>query len=139
LPDDFLRDPLWLCRQTHAKVIAVLRLAGMVWRQSSVLKVWKECHVVVTKDSLMYWYSSESDAYPEEVLALKRATGVRRQESGDKPFGFVLSGRGVMYPFAATSEGDREAWLRTIGKSIVRATTTEWDDTSDRLAEQQEQ
>ena len=30
-----------------------------------------------------------------------------------------------------------EAWLRAIGKGIVNATTTEWDDTSDRIAESQ--
>mmetsp|Transcript_2877 Transcript_2877/g.6533 ORF Transcript_2877/g.6533 Transcript_2877/m.6533 type:complete len:140 (+) Transcript_2877:77-496(+) len=112
---------------------------GMVWRQSSVLKVWKECHIVVTKDSLMYWYTSPSDAYPEEVIALKKATGVRRQEGGPRPHSFILSGKGVVYPFAANSEEDMEAWLRTIGKGIVRATTTEWDETSDRLAEQQAQ
>ena len=31
--------------------------SGMLWRQSSVLKVWKKNYVVITKESLMFWCS----------------------------------------------------------------------------------
>ena len=30
-------------------------------------------------------------------------------------------------------EQEMESWLRAIGKGIVNASTTEWDETSDRL------
>jgi hypothetical protein len=42
-----------------------------------------------------FWnrYTSPSDAYPEEVIALKKATGVRRQEGGVRPHSFLLSGK----------------------------------------------
>jgi hypothetical protein len=32
--------------------------------------------------------------------------------------------QGIVFPFAAESEEDMEAWLRAIGKGIVNATTT---------------
>jgi len=38
--------------QRHANV----EKSGTIWRQSTVLKVWKKSHVVITKESLMFWY-----------------------------------------------------------------------------------
>ena len=32
--------------------------------------------------------------------------------------------QGIVFPFAANSEEEMEAWLRAIGKGIVNATTT---------------
>uniref|UniRef100_A0A7S4JIU6 PH domain-containing protein n=1 Tax=Guillardia theta TaxID=55529 RepID=A0A7S4JIU6_GUITH len=113
--------------------------AGKVWRQSSILKIWKERHVVVTKDSLMFWYTSEADSAPEDVISLKKATGVRRDDSANRPYTFIISARGgTFYQFSANSDEELESWLRVIGKAIVRGSTTEWDETSDRLAESQQ-
>jgi hypothetical protein len=46
--------------------------AGTIWRQSTLLRVWKQTYVVITKESLMFWYSSETDSAPEDVIALKK-------------------------------------------------------------------
>ena len=37
--------------QRHANVAK----SGTVWRQSTVLKVWKKNYVVITRESLMFW------------------------------------------------------------------------------------
>ncbi|EKX37937.1 hypothetical protein GUITHDRAFT_115909 [Guillardia theta CCMP2712] len=103
------------------------------------LQIWKERHVVVTKDSLMFWYTSEADSAPEDVISLKKATGVRRDDSANRPYTFIISARGgTFYQFSANSDEELESWLRVIGKAIVRGSTTEWDETSDRLAESQQ-
>mmetsp|Transcript_19077 Transcript_19077/g.48006 ORF Transcript_19077/g.48006 Transcript_19077/m.48006 type:complete len:160 (+) Transcript_19077:166-645(+) len=128
--------------------------AGVLFRQSAVLKVWKERYVVVGKDSLMYWYGSKDDLVPEDVIYLKKATGVRREEVAGRSNTFIVTSKNVekilgfanplapkvsIYPFSATDSEQMESWLRVIGKAIVSATTTEWDETSDRIAEQQQE
>jgi hypothetical protein len=203
--------------QRHANV----EKTGALWRQSTLLKVWKKSYVVITKESLMFWYASERDSAPEDVLALKKVNGVRREESSIRPHAFVISGKvsrpparrvfpacacaavpcacvrlgvlaacqgiglrlglsvrvargrargavftcharletffafvcalcvckhtvlthsrvrtnekGVVFAFAAEGEQEMESWLRAIGKGLVNASTTEWDETSDRL------
>ena len=40
-----------------------------------------------------YRYSSESDSAPEDVLALKKVSGVRREEASLRPYAFVISGK----------------------------------------------
>eukprot|EP00960_Hanusia_phi_P035953 752050-Hanusia_phi.AAC.2 len=46
--------------------------------------------------------------------------------------------QGTFHQFSANSDEELESWLRVIGKAIVRASTTEWDETSDRLEESQQ-
>lgn len=75
--------------QRHANV----EKTGALWRQSTLLKVWKKSYVVITKESLMFWYASERDSAPEDVLALKKVNGVRREESSIRPHAFVISGK----------------------------------------------
>lgn len=74
-----------------------------------------------------------------EAISMTTATGVRREDADGKCNVFVLSTSGGSHCFACDTYEEMEAWLRVLGKAIVRSTTTEWDDTSDRLEEQQGQ
>jgi hypothetical protein len=52
--------------------------------------MWKPRWVVV-KGNYLYWYITEQASSPEDVVSLKTATGVRREEAGGKGFAFVIS------------------------------------------------
>ena len=103
-------------------------MAGTLFRKSAVLGVWKERHVVVGKDSLMYWYTSESDTVPEDVIYLKKATGVRREEVAGRGNTFIVTFKNVekilgfanplapkvtIFPFSATKPEQMEVTVPT--------------------------
>ena len=48
---------------------------------------------IITKESLMFWYHTDKDSAPEDVLALKKVNGVRREEGSIRPYTFVISGK----------------------------------------------
>mmetsp|Transcript_18966 Transcript_18966/g.44455 ORF Transcript_18966/g.44455 Transcript_18966/m.44455 type:complete len:139 (-) Transcript_18966:165-581(-) len=110
--------------------------AGNILRRSKYLHMWKSRHVVL-KNNLMYWFANEQSGSPDDVVSLKNATGVRREETGGRNFAFVVSFGSGAEVFAAADSEEMEGWLRAVGRAIVRATTAEWDDTSDRIEEQQ--
>jgi len=85
----------------------------------------------------LYWFPTSDSEAPEEVLALKTATGVRREDAGTFKYAFVINKGQNSEVFASDDSDDMEGWLRALGRGIVRATTAEWDDTSDRLDEAQ--
>ncbi len=78
----------------------------------------------------MFWYNTPSDSAPEDVIALKKATGVRREEVAGRNHTFVvtmknpvqsfLSSKILVYPFSSDDSEQMEAWLRVVGKAIVR-------------------
>lgn len=118
--------------RTPASQLKKVVKCGTLYRQSSFFRVWKEQYIVVTEDSLMYWYGSQRDSLPEDVIALKKATGVRREEVAGRDNTFVVTAKNpsfnmlapkapVVYPFSASGPAEMEAWLRVIGKAIVRS------------------
>lgn len=78
-------------------------------------------------------YSCLQSKSPQGVIDLSEASGVRRTAGGGDGKHFILNTPQRVYKFAAESTKDQEMWIRQLGKALVEATTTEWDDTSDRL------
>ena len=83
----------------------------------------------------MYWYTTPQDWVPEDVVYLKKATGVRREEVAGRKHTFIITSKNVerifgfanpmapkvtIFPFGATDAEQMESWLRVVGKAIVR-------------------
>jgi hypothetical protein len=70
--------------------------------------------------------SAHLGRHVQHPSACYSAAGVRREESGGANT-FVLSTHAQTYVLQVETAEEMEAWLRVLGRAIVRSTTVEWE------------
>mmetsp|Transcript_47086 Transcript_47086/g.121644 ORF Transcript_47086/g.121644 Transcript_47086/m.121644 type:complete len:134 (+) Transcript_47086:158-559(+) len=105
---------------------------GWLHKEGGFVHSWKKRWCVIFKHKL-YYYKNDTAKTPQGVIDLSEASGVRRTSGGGDGKHFILNTPNRVYKFAADNSKDQEMWIRQLGKALVEATTTEWDDTSDKL------
>jgi len=102
---------------------------GFLEKQSRHLKRWKKRWFVL-QDSTLYSFKKEK-AYenPTEVIDLRIFSSVKSSEDyTNRPHSFDVYSSDMVFSMVASSEEDKEAWIRAIGRAIVISRTKSWQD-----------
>jgi hypothetical protein len=87
------------------------------------LKSWRRRWFVL-KDGRLFWFKSDhvtQDVVPRGVVKIDRCLSIKgAEEAINRPFAFEVSTPDVSMYFIADSEKEKEDWINSVGKAIVR-------------------
>eukprot|EP00002_Diphylleia_rotans_P016510 TRINITY_DN3213_c0_g1_i3.p1 TRINITY_DN3213_c0_g1~~TRINITY_DN3213_c0_g1_i3.p1 ORF type:complete len:113 (-),score=15.12 TRINITY_DN3213_c0_g1_i3:548-886(-) len=93
----------------------------------AIVQNWKRRFFVLT-DKALYYYEDHESAKPKGLIMLSKECGVRRAESGDVPFLFIIRTPGRVYYLQGENVDDVHGWIGSIGGCIVRPSTRAYYD-----------
>lgn len=97
--------------------------AGWLMKQGEFLSSWRRRYFVL-KDGYLFWFMGDyvtRDVFPRGVVKIDQCLSIKgAEEVVRKPYAFEVStGEACMY-FVAESEREKEEWINSVGKAIVR-------------------
>ncbi|GAB2274460.1 hypothetical protein Dimus_009229 [Dionaea muscipula] len=97
--------------------------AGWLTKQGEYIKTWRRRWFVL-KQGKLFWFKDSAvtrTSIPRGVIPVATCVTVKGAEDVlNKPFAFQLSVNGGTMYFIADSEGEKEEWINSIGRSIVQ-------------------
>jgi len=105
---------------------------GWLEKQSRHLKRWKKRWFVL-QDSILYSFKKEK-VYeaPTEIIDLRVFSSVKSSEDyTNRPHSFDVYSSDMVFSMVASSEAEKEDWIRAIGRAIVISRTKSWQDESE--------
>eukprot|EP00919_Chromeraceae_sp_WS-2016_P002785 GHVR01006878.1.p1 GENE.GHVR01006878.1~~GHVR01006878.1.p1 ORF type:complete len:120 (+),score=22.08 GHVR01006878.1:222-581(+) len=109
---------LW--NTTKPKVPSVVLREGWLNKQSRHWKEWRKRWVVLT-DKCLYTFKVENDYNnPSEMIILSECTTVESGDFIDKKNTFKLVTPTQTFWFDADSVGEKEQWIGSLGRQMVR-------------------
>jgi len=105
---------------------------GHLEKQSRHLKRWKRRWFVL-QDSTLYSFEKEKEyRNPTEVIDLKVFSSVKSSEETTlRQYSFDVYSQDMGFSMVATSDSEKEDWIRAIGRAIVIARTKSWQTDGD--------
>ena len=104
---------------------------GWLEKQSRHLKRWKKRWFVL-QDSYLYSFKKEKEYdTPTETIDLKVFSSVKSSEDyTNKAHSFDVYSTDMVFSMVASSENEKEDWIRAIGRAIVISRTKSWQEES---------
>jgi len=102
---------------------------GYLEKQSRHLKRWKKRWFVL-QDSTLYSFKKER-VYenPTEIIDLRVFSSVKSSEDfTNRTHSFDVYSADMVFSMVASSENEKEDWIRAIGRAIVISRTKSWQD-----------
>eukprot|EP00808_Paulinella_micropora_P007860 g59140.t1 len=102
---------------------------GFLEKQSRHLKRWKKRWFVL-QDSTLYSFKKEKDYQnPTETIDLRVFSSVKSSEDyTNRTHSFDVYSADMVFSMVASSETEKEDWIRAIGRAIVISRTKSWQD-----------
>jgi len=102
---------------------------GWLEKQSRHLRRWKKRWFVL-QDSTLYSFKSEREYdAPTEVIDLRVFSSVKSSEDyTNRAHSFDVYSADMVFSMVATTESEKEDWIRAIGRAIVISRTKAWQD-----------
>eukprot|EP00455_Lapot_gusevi_P025961 TRINITY_DN273_c0_g1_i1.p1 TRINITY_DN273_c0_g1~~TRINITY_DN273_c0_g1_i1.p1 ORF type:complete len:129 (+),score=27.07 TRINITY_DN273_c0_g1_i1:40-426(+) len=97
--------------------------AGYLEKQSRYLKQWKKRWVIMTKDhKILSFHDNQDLTNPTEIIDLRIFNSVRSSaDMTNRAFTFDVYSAEMNFSFCASTESEKEEWIRAVGKAIVLA------------------
>lgn len=96
---------------------------GWLLKQGDMLRNWRRRWFVL-KDGKIFWFKTDSISalsLPRGVIEVKHCLSVKgAEEVLNKPFAFELSTQNDTMYFIAESDKEKEDWINSVGRAIVR-------------------
>ena len=94
---------------------------GWLDKQSRYLKTWKKRWVILTRDAYLLTFSSDIDlSSPTEIIDLRVNNSVKSSSDyTNKSFSFDVYSPDICFSFYASTDSEKEDWIRAIGRAIV--------------------
>lgn len=93
---------------------------GWLHKQSRHLKQWRRRWFILDDSKLYSFKDKENTKQPTEVIDLKVFSSVKSSEDyTGKANSFDVYSPDFVFSMAATSESEKEDWIRAIGRAIV--------------------
>mmetsp|Transcript_16537 Transcript_16537/g.56350 ORF Transcript_16537/g.56350 Transcript_16537/m.56350 type:complete len:151 (+) Transcript_16537:406-858(+) len=96
---------------------------GWLMKQGEVIKTWRKRWFVL-KQGKIFWFKSDAvtkDSVPRGILDVSKCLTVRGAEDTlNKATAFEISSRKESMYFIADSAREKEDWINSIGRAIVR-------------------
>jgi len=102
---------------------------GWLEKQSRVFKRWRRRWFVL-QDSTLYSFKRER-VYdtPTEIIDLRVFSSVKSSEDyKHRAHSFDVYSTDMVFSMVAPAEGDKEDWIRAIGRAIVISRTKNWQE-----------
>jgi len=102
---------------------------GWLEKQSRVFKRWRRRWFVL-QDSTLYSFKRER-VYdtPTEIIDLRVFSSVKSSEDyTHRAHSFDVYSTDMVFSMVAPAEGDKEDWIRAIGRAIVISRTKNWQE-----------
>lgn len=97
--------------------------AGWLMKQGEFIKTWRRRYFVL-KQGKIFWFKSDvitPDSVPRGVIEVNRCLSIKGAEDAiNKPFAFEISTTDSNMYFVADKDKDKEDWINSIGRAIVR-------------------
>ena len=102
---------------------------GWLEKQSRYLSRWRKRWFVL-QDSTLYSFKKEkSYDVPTEIIDLRVFSSVKSSEDyTNRTHSFDVYSADFVFSMVATSENEKEDWIRAIGRAIVISRTKSWQD-----------
>ncbi|GBG69057.1 hypothetical protein CBR_g3755 [Chara braunii] len=96
---------------------------GWLMKQGEYIKTWRRRWFVL-KDGKIFWFKEERitpSSKPRGVISVNSCLTIKgAEETINKPHAFELSTSVETMYFIADSEKEKEDWINSVGRSIVR-------------------
>jgi len=102
---------------------------GWLEKKSRLLGAWRKRWFVLDGSTLYSFKQERSYKNPTEAIDLKVYSSVK--SSGDltgKQFSFDVYSSEMGFSLCASSESEKEDWIRALGKAIVLSRSAGWQD-----------
>lgn len=97
--------------------------AGWLMKQGEFIKTWRRRYFVL-KQGKIFWFKSDvitPDSIPRGVIEVNRCLSIKGAEDViNKPFAFEISTTENSMYFVADKDKEKEDWINSIGRAIVR-------------------
>jgi hypothetical protein len=105
---------------------------GWLEKQSRYLKRWKR-RFFALQDSILYSFKDEKSlTSPTEIIDLRIYSSVKSSEDyTHRPYSFDVYSSDTIFSMIASSEQEKEDWIRAIGRAIVVSRTRQWQEDED--------
>ena len=107
---------------------------GWLMKQGEVIKTWRRRWFVL-KDGKLFWFLSEHVTPASQTrgcIDVGKCLSVKGAEDAiNRAFGFELSTRGDTKYFIADSAKEKEEWINSLGRAVVRHSRALIDDTEE--------
>jgi len=105
---------------------------GWLEKQSRHLKRWKKRWCVLQESTLYSFKKERSYISPTEVIDLRVFSSVKSSEElTNRPHSFDVYSSDMVFSMVASTEAEKEDWIRAIGRAIVISRTKSWQDEND--------